>query len=125
MFFTRCSPSNSNATPTLFLTWLETLRVTQMRPRLGEGLQACGDVDAVAVNRFVGLFDHVAQIDPNAELHAPVRFEFDVVPFHGLLDLDGGLDRLDRAWDSANSASPGALTTRPSWRATRRVMMSR
>jgi len=40
---------------------------------------------------------HIAQIHPNAKLHAPVRFEFDVVPFHGLLDLDRGLDRLDRA----------------------------
>src|SRR5262245_12965154 len=63
---------------------------------LGEGLQARGDVDATSIDRAVGLLDNIAQVDPDAKLHAPVRFEFDVVPFHGLLDLDGGLDRLDR-----------------------------
>jgi hypothetical protein len=36
------------------------------------------------------------KVDPDAELHTPFRFEFDVVRFHGFLDFDLGLDRLDR-----------------------------
>ena len=55
------------------------------------------------------LFDHIAQIDPNAELHAPVRFEFDVVPFHGLLDLDRGLDRLDRTRELGQQRIAGCV----------------
>jgi hypothetical protein len=46
--------------------------------------------------RAVRLLDHVAEIDPNAELHAPFRFKFDVVTFQGFLDLDRGLNRLNR-----------------------------
>ena len=55
------------------------------------------------------LFDHIAQVDPDAELHAPVRFEFDVVPFHGLLDLDRGLDRLDRTGELGQQRIAGCV----------------
>ena len=80
-----------------------------MPAALGERLHARGDVDAVAIDRAVGLFDHIAQIDPDAELHAPVRFEFDVVPFHGLLDLDRGLDRLDRTRELGQQRIAGCV----------------
>jgi hypothetical protein len=40
------------------------------------------------------LLDHIAQVDPNTELHAPFRFEFDIVPFHGSLNLDRSLELL-------------------------------
>ena len=63
---------------------------------LGERLHARGDVDAVAIDRAVGFLDHVAEVDPYAELHAPFRRELDVVAFEHFLDLDRGLDRLDR-----------------------------
>ena len=46
---------------------------------------------------------------PVRALHAPVRFEFDVVPFHGLLDLDGGLDRLDRARELGQQRIAGCI----------------
>src|SRR5262245_65403961 len=45
---------------------------------LGECLHARGDVDAIPIDRTVDLLDNVAQVDPNAELHAPFRFEFNV-----------------------------------------------
>ena len=40
--------------------------------RLGEALQARGDVDAVAVDRAVGLLDDVAEIDADAIAHAAI-----------------------------------------------------
>ena len=40
--------------------------------RIGESLQSRGDVDPVAVDRAVGLLDHVADVNAKAEAHAPV-----------------------------------------------------
>ena len=42
------------------------------RTRAGQAFQPRGDVDAVTVHRAVGLFDHVADMDTNAELQPAV-----------------------------------------------------
>ena len=68
----------------------------QIAAALGERLHARRDVNTVAVNRAVGLLDYVAEVDADAELHAPVWRELNVVTFEHLLHLDRGLDRLDR-----------------------------
>ena len=43
-----------------------------MPARLGEALQARGDVDAVAVDRAVGLLDDLAEIDADPVAHAAI-----------------------------------------------------
>ncbi len=40
--------------------------------RIGESLQSRGDVYPVAVDRAVGLLDHVTDVNAKAEAHAPV-----------------------------------------------------
>jgi hypothetical protein len=76
---------------------------------LGKRLHARGDVDAIPIDRTVGLLDHIAQVDPNAELHASFWFEFDVVPFQRFLDFDSGLDRLDRTRELSQQRIAGRV----------------
>jgi hypothetical protein len=67
----------------------------QMLPGSAQRLQACGDVDSVAV-QCTALFDHIPQIDADAKLHAPVLGQLRVAAAQLLLDLDRTLDSLDR-----------------------------
>ena len=64
--------------------------------RLGELLQAGGDVDAVAVD-VLAIDDHVAEIDADAELEPVLRREGGVALAQGPLDVDGAGQRLDDA----------------------------
>ena len=58
--------------------------------RLGEAFEARGDVDAVAVDRAVGLLDHVAQVDADAKAHA-LRLRHGLAGHRErLLDLERG-----------------------------------
>ena len=64
--------------------------------RLGELLQAGGDVDAVAVD-VLAVDDHVAEVDADAELEPVLRREGGVALAQGLLDADSAGQRLDDA----------------------------
>jgi len=63
---------------------------------LRQNLQACCDVDAVAVD-VVALDDYVAEIDPDPEVNALVLRDFGVAVDHRPLDLGGAADRVDDA----------------------------
>jgi hypothetical protein len=60
---------------------------------IGESFQACGDVDAIAVN-VRALDDDVAQIDADAQPDAPVIGYIGLTLGHLLLNIDGALDGL-------------------------------
>jgi hypothetical protein len=64
--------------------------------RLRQGLEPCGDIDAVA--KYVALVDDdVADIDANAEFDAALRRHIDVALGHVALDFDGAAYRIDDA----------------------------
>ena len=79
---------------------------------LGQGLEARGDVDAVAED-VVALDDHVAEIDADAELDPARRRHVGVAPDHALLDLDRALDGSATLWNSTSMPSPVVLMIRP------------
>src|SRR6516225_3446689 len=76
--------------------------------RIGQGLDPCGDVDAVAIE-FVALDDHVAEIDADAQLDAAVRRDIRVALGHRLLHLDRAAHRIDDAGKLYQHAVPGGL----------------
>src|SRR5215470_9783884 len=59
----------------------------------GQGFDARGDVDAVAVE-VVSLDNNVAEIDADAQLDAVVRLDARVPPGHYLLHLDRAAHRV-------------------------------
>ena len=63
---------------------------------LGQGFEAGGDVDAVAVDVAL-VEDHVAQIDADAELDPSSRRHVGVALGHRPLQLDGAAHRIDDA----------------------------
>jgi hypothetical protein len=78
---------------------------------LGQGFEAGGDVDAVAVDVVV-VADDVAEIDADAEFDAPLGRHIGVALGHSLLHLDGAAHRIDDA-GATSIPSPVVLTTRP------------
>lgn len=64
--------------------------------RIGQGLQAGGDVDDIAEEIAV-VVDDVADLDTGAEQHAPRRRLVGAAPVHPALDLDGAGHRRDAA----------------------------
>jgi|SRR5271163_754145 len=75
---------------------------------IGQGFDACGDVDAVAVE-VVALNDHVAEIDADAQFHAVVRPDARVSLRHRLLHLDRAAHRIDDAGKFDQQAVAGGL----------------
>ena len=63
----------------------------------GQRLKPGSDVDAVAVDGAVFLLDHIAQVDADAKLHAPVFGELRVAPGELVLDLVGAVHGFDGA----------------------------
>ncbi len=63
---------------------------------LGQSLQPRGDVDAVAEN-VVAVVDDVAEIDPDAELDAPLHRHRVIAPRHLALHLGGASHGIDDA----------------------------
>jgi hypothetical protein len=56
-------------------------------PWLGQALQPCGNVDAVAVEPFP-LYDHIAQVDANTKLHLTVFRQLGIFRLECVLNLD-------------------------------------
>src|SRR5690348_16466065 len=57
---------------------------------VGEAFEACGDIDAVAVD-LLAVHHHVAEVDADAELHPPLGWQRSVFCLERGLDLDGAL----------------------------------
>ena len=77
--------------------------------RLGDALQACGDIDAIAHQIAVALLDDVADMDADAEFNALVGRDLGVALGHRPLDFT--------LRNSTIAPSPVRLTTRPWWTA--------
>ena len=76
--------------------------------RLGEALQARGDVDAVAED--VAVFeDDVADVDADAVADAPIFGLGRLALGHAVLDRDRAFDRIDRAAELDQGAVAGEL----------------
>jgi hypothetical protein len=74
--------------------------------RLGQAFEPCRDVDAIA-KEIVAVEDHVAEIDPDAELDAAVG-RIDGVAFrHRLLHRNGTAHRVDDAAELSPSVASG------------------
>ncbi len=79
------------------------------RARLGDALQPRGDIDAVAHQVAVGLLDHVAEMDADAEFDAAVDGHAGVALDHAVLHLDGAAHRVDHAAELDQSPVAGPL----------------
>ena len=65
--------------------------------RLGDALQPRSDVDAVAHQVAVALFDDIAQMDADTELDAPLGRKPSIALDHAALHLDGAAHGVDYA----------------------------
>ena len=81
--------------------------------RFRNPLQPRGDIDAVAHQIAVALLDHVAKMDADAELDAPVLGHAGVPLDHGVLNLDRAAHRVDDAAELDDAAVAGALDDAP------------
>ena len=79
------------------------------RAGLGDALEPRGDIDAVAHQVAVGLLDHVAEMDADAELDAAVVRHAGVALDHAVLHLDRAAHRVDHAAELDQRAVAGAL----------------
>ena len=77
--------------------------------RLANAFQSRGDVDPVAHQIAVALLHHVAEVDANAELDAPVRRDLSVALDHRRLDFKGAADGVYHAAEFDDAAVAGAL----------------
>ena len=83
------------------------------RAGLGDAFQPRGDIDAVAHQVAVALLDHVAEMDADAELDAPVGRHAGIALDHAVLHFDGAAHGVDDAAELDDRPSPVRLTTRP------------
>ncbi len=75
---------------------------------IGERLDPCGDVDAVAVE-VVALDDHIAEIDADAQFDAALRRDARIPLGHRLLHRDRAAHRIDDAGKLDQQAVAGGL----------------
>ena len=68
-----------------------------MPPGLAIPSKSRGNVDAVAHQVAVALLDHIAQMDADAELDAPIRRKASIALDHAVLHLDGAPNGIDDA----------------------------
>src|SRR5215471_8019120 len=77
-------------------------------PRLGERLQPCSDVYAVAED-VLGFDDHIAKVDPDAEPDPALLRHVGLSIDHRALDLDRTPDGIDHARKFREQAVAGIL----------------
>jgi hypothetical protein len=82
------------------------------RPGLGDALQPRGDIDAIAHEIAVGFLDHIAQMNPDAELDPSLGRQAGVALDHTDLDFDRAALGVDHAVE-LNDAAAGALDDAP------------
>ena len=83
------------------------------RAGLGDALKAGSDVDTIAHQIAVRLFDHVAEMDADAELDAAIFRHADVALDHAVLHLDCATHGVDHAAELDDRAIAGALNDAP------------
>ena len=83
------------------------------RARARDALQSRGDIDAVAHQVAVGLLDHVAQMNADAELDAALGRHAGVALDEAVLHLDRAAHRVDHAAELDEAAVAGALDNAP------------
>ena len=108
MFFRCCSPMSAKPTPILSLHLPAGVVGDADAARLGQRLEPCGDVDAVAED-VVAIDDDVAEIDADAELDAPILGHVRMALGGGLLHLDGAAHGVDDASEFYQHAVAGGL----------------
>ena len=77
--------------------------------RLGGAFQTCGDIDAVAHQVPVGLLDHVAEMDADAQFDAAIVRHARVALDHAVLQFDRAARRVDHAAKLDDEPVAGAL----------------
>ena len=82
------------------------------------------DIDAVAHQVAVALFDHIAQMDADTELDAPFGRQPGIALDHAVLHLDGAADGVDDATKLDEAAIACALHDAPVMHGDRRVDQS-
>ena len=80
---------------------------------LGDTLQSRGDIDAIAHQIAVALFDHIAEMDADAELDAALGRKAGVALDHTVLHLDGAAHGIDHAAELDEVPVTGALDDAP------------
>jgi hypothetical protein len=111
MFLTCCSPILENKGQPV--ADMVVHRIGDEHPAgVGQGLDACGDIDAVAIE-VVALDDHVAEIDADAQFDAAVRPGTGVPLGHRLLHRDRAAHRVDDAGKFHQQAVAGGLDDPP------------
>src|SRR5216683_297264 len=80
--------------------------------RVGETLEAGGDVDAVTVD-LLAVHHHVAEVDADTEFHPALGREIRVFGLQHGLDLDGALDGIDHAGEFGEYAVAGGIDEAP------------
>ena len=67
------------------------------RPRLRDALKTRGDIDAVAHQITVGLLDHIAEMNADAELDPPLRRQAGIALDHAVLHFNRATHSVDYA----------------------------
>jgi len=83
------------------------------RARRSDALQPRGDVDAVAHQVAVALFDHVADMDADAKDDAPILGDAGIAFDHGVLHLNGAPNGIDDAAKLDDRAIARSLNNAP------------
>ncbi len=91
------------------------------RAGIGNTLQTCGDIDPVAHQIAVGLLDHVAEMDADAELDAALGRQPGVALDHAVLNFDRAAHSVDHAVELDQRAVAGALDDAAMMNGDRRV----
>ncbi len=79
------------------------------RAGLCDPFQSRRDIDAVAHQIAVALFNHVSQVDADAKLDPALRWQARIALDHAVLHLDGAAHRVDDATKLDENAIAGAL----------------
>ena len=80
---------------------------------LANAFESRGNIDAIAHQVAVGLLDHVPQVDANAELDAPLRWQADVSLCCAVLQLDSAIHGDNHAAKLDEAAVAGPLDDAP------------
>ena len=83
------------------------------RAGLGDALQPCGDIHAIAHQVAVAFLDDVAQMNADAELDAPILRHAGVALDHAGLQLDRAPHRVNDAPKFGKESVAGALNDAP------------
>ena len=83
------------------------------RAGLGDAFEASGDINSVAHQVAVTLFDDISEVNANAEDDASILWQADVALDHGVLHFDGAAHGVNHAAEFDDRAVAGALDYAP------------